>query len=304
MRVSLIQVDGKHINLPLMKLSTHLKNKGHEVVKGGYGDGFDKVYMSVVFPENLSKARQMGTMFPNTEIIIGGTGIDIEKCLPYEIEHSKPDYELFNCDYSVGFTSRGCFRRCPFCIVWRKEGDKVIEWSPFEEFVDDSQDRIILYDGQFLGSPLHIQKLKWLRDGRYRVSFNQGLDLRLVTEEIAGLLKDIRAVSFSGKGTQYYFAWDFIKDEDEILRGLYLLKDAGINPYSFIIYILTGYNSTIEEDQERINKILKFGSQPYAMRYNNSNDKLLRDQQRWTNRRLYKYITFEEYLKELKEKRR
>ena len=295
-KIGLKQIDGKHPNLALMKLSAHFKAQGFKVTTDDFSD-VEQIWVSVVFPENLPVALGFSKMFPDIDVIVGGTGKTISPLgtLPYEVEHCKPDYNLFACNYSVGFTSRGCFRKCPFCIVWQKEGTKVVEWSPFEEFVDDRFDRIVLYDGQFLGSPEAITKLEWLRDSGLKVNFNQGLDLRLMTEEIAGLLKDIPMVNFHGTTYQLYFAWDIPKQEKQIFRGLNLLKDAGVSPYSMMIYILCGFDTTLKQDLHRINRIVDFGAQPYVMRYNDSQNKILKKLQRWSNRRFYKYCTFEEF---------
>lgn len=295
-KIGLKQIDGKHKNLALMKLSTHFKNQGYEVTTSDFSQT-EQIWVSVVFPENYPVAVGFSKMFANSKVIIGGTGKTLSPfgVLPHEVEHCKPDYNLFGCNYSVGFTSRGCFRKCPFCIVWQKEGTEVIEWSPFEEFVDDRFSHIVLYDGQFLGSPKAFKKLKWLRDTGLSVNFSQGLDLRLITEETAGLLADIKCKNYHNTTKQYYFAWDFIKDEKFIFKGMDLLRNAGIRPYNMMIYILCGFNTTFAEDMKRIQKIIDYGAQPYLMRYNDSKDYLMKKLQRWTNRRFYKYCAFEDF---------
>lgn len=292
MNISLLQLDGYQQNLPLMKISSFYKSKGHSVRINHPNP--DKVYISTILRENETQARGIATMF-NCPVIIGGSGYSLKKKLPYKIEHIKPDYDLFNCTYSVGFTSRGCFRNCPFCIVTQKEGRKIIEWSPFDEFIDDRFNHIVLYDANFIGSPKAIQKIKWLIENKYTVNFNQGLDLRLMTEEIAILLRELKFRNYSNTRSDLYFAWDQLKDENTILKGLQILYDTGIAMSTCNIYVLTGFTTTLQDDLYRIEKLIDLGCQPYVMRYNNIQNKTLKSLQRWCNRRYYRKCTFIEY---------
>jgi len=113
MKVLLVDFDSKIPNLALMKLSAWHKQKGDLV-------GFDiqdpdQVYVSVVFSKNKSQAAGLTTMFPNSMISFGGPGWDLQNFLPEEIEKIKPDYDLYPSEYSQGYTTRGCIRKCPFC---------------------------------------------------------------------------------------------------------------------------------------------------------------------------------------------
>ena len=114
MLVLLIQVDGKIPNLALMKLARYHKLQGDEVIliRGMKISSRlfipDKVYISCVFEKNRQTVLKLAKQFPHSDVSIGGSGIDLVNKLPEEIEHLMPDYDLFGCDYSIGFTSRGC----------------------------------------------------------------------------------------------------------------------------------------------------------------------------------------------------
>ena len=121
MKVLLVDVDSKIPNLALMKVSTYYKSKGHEV--GFNVTDPDLVYASVIFKKNRHLVDGLRFLYPNALIDIGGSGFDLKKTLPKSIEECSPDYDLYpNSDRYLGFTTRGCIRSCPFCIVRRKEG--------------------------------------------------------------------------------------------------------------------------------------------------------------------------------------
>ena len=303
MRILLIQVDGKMPNLALMKISAWHKNKGDIV---GFNISTpDKVYISSIFSWNASKVRGISKLF-DCIVEIGGTGIDISKKLPYEIEHIMPDYDLYDIDYSMGFTSRGCIRNCPFCIVPKKEG-YIREHSPFEEFLHPDHKKVILLDNNFLVSPKWKEKLEFLRDSGLMVNFNQGLDIRLINEENAGLLADIKFFNWKWTFRQLHFAWDFIEIEKEVERGIQILKNAGIKPYQLMFYILCGYNTTFEEDMYRFKRLREWGVDPFVMIYNYQGkkkwkgDPRIPDFARWVNRRIYKSCSWEKYNEQQKD---
>ena len=183
MRIAIIDADligrKKHRfpNLACMKLSGYYKSQGHNVVlKTDYQglDEFDRIFLSKVFTDTQvpEDVLELG----NLEC--GGTGFYYDKApkLPDEIEHHMPDYHLyadwvqekldagakrneyrFYLDYSIGFLTRGCFRKCQFCV--NKNYDRVYPHSPVEEFVDPERKKICLLDDNFLGNP-EIKKYK------------------------------------------------------------------------------------------------------------------------------------------------
>lgn len=124
MRVGLIDVDGHNFpNLALMKLSAYHKDRGDEVSWYDIFGEYDRVYMTKVF----THTPDYNFSIPNArEIIRGGTGYDIHSRLPEDAEKIVPDYSLYpyiDKKTAYGFLTRGCIRRCPWCIVPKKEGD-------------------------------------------------------------------------------------------------------------------------------------------------------------------------------------
>jgi len=297
MEIKLVDIDSHGIpNLALMKISAYHKRKGDIV-------GFnvvnpDKVYISCIFKWN--KQRTMQTVkgyeiFTKAEIEVGGLGIN-DDVLNEEIEHLCPDYTLYNLDYSIGFTSRGCIRRCPFCDVWKREG-KIRHHSDLNEFL--RHDKVILLDNNLLADPNVEKTLVQLRDDKIKVNFTQGLDLRLMTKNYAKILSKIKYTTRKFNKPTIYVAWDRMKDESEILSGLETMVNNGIKPYRIMCYMLTGYDTTFEEDMYRFEKLREFKVNPFVMLYNKQGDKRQREFARWINKRFYKwkpFYSFEKFL--------
>lgn len=270
MRVNLIDIDGSYPNLALMKLSAYWKGQGAAVVLNSARPA-DKTFISVVFTSNMPKARKIQRALGGE---IGGSGTgDYSIKLPHEIEHICPDYSLYGLDYSMGFTSRGCFRPCPFCIVVEKEGG-MCEWSTLDEFV--RHQKVVLLDNNFLASPLWRLKLQQMIDRRLKVDFNQGLDIRLLNEEIAGLLAELAPPYLR-------FAWDGMDLKPQVKRGIRLLRDAGfpINRNRIGFYVLTGYDTTQKQDLYRLDFLHRLNINTHVQPYvkNRENNRL----SRWGN---------------------
>jgi len=292
-KVALIQFDGSLPNLALMKLSSYYKQQGAKVQLNDIS-GADKIFVSCIFDWNKSQALGITKMFSN--VCIGGPGIDLNKQLPNEIEHIKPDYSLYDLDYSMGFTSRGCIRNCPFCIVPKKEG-YIKDHAPISEFYDESHTNLILLDNNFLASPRCLENLDYLINNDIYVNFHQGLDIRLVNEENIGLLYSVNSYDHKFNKLSYYFAWDLMKDEKQVRKGIHSLLEYGFKADQLMFYMLVGFNTTFEEDMHRFNVLRGFGVRPFVMKYNNCQDKKLNRFARWVNRpnRLYEFVEFENY---------
>ena len=143
MRISLIDVDSKIPNLALMKISAYHTQKGDTV-------GFellnpDRVYTSIIFTKNKGKALNQHLPHKGIEFMFGGSGINLNSKLPDKIEIIKPDYDLYPSKYSQGFTTRGCVRKCYFCVVPQKEGTLVKHQHP-KDFYDDRFDTIMIME--------------------------------------------------------------------------------------------------------------------------------------------------------------
>ncbi|MFA5217026.1 MAG: radical SAM protein [Sulfuricurvum sp.] len=265
-RISLIH-NGKYPNndiLALRKIKAWCLSKGHVC---DFNLGYPDIScISVIFPDPKFELQQR--TIDKSIILKGGPSFDPKILLPNDIEHTCPDYT--DLDHSSGRTSWGCYRQCPFCMTWRMEGTVVQEHSPFEEFV--RHDKIVLYDANFLASPKCIEKLETIIDNKWRVSFNQGLDIRLINPKIAKLLRRVKTRDFDFNHNRIYFAWDLMDREDQVIYGIKTLIDNGVKPYRMMFYILVGFNTDLSQDIYRVNKLLKFGIDPYVMVYNNRRD--------------------------------
>lgn len=312
MKIGLIDVDGHNYpNLPLMKISAWHKAQGdtvewYEPLISGH---VDKVYLSKVF-----------SFTPDYEYYIdadviekGGTGYCIEtingkevfnktknKNLPYEIEHIYPDYSIYpdqTKDTAYGFMSRGCPRGCNFCHVKDKEGLKAVKVADLKEFWR-GQKNIELLDPNTLACKEWEEILKQLIDSKARVNFNQGLDIRLMTEKKAEMLSQIPI-------KQIHFAWDRYEDKEiiqpkfEIFRKISRVRNKDLQ-----VYVLVGDKERriLPEDLERIYWLRDNGYAPYVMIYNKSElpkNHELRKLQRYVNNRFifWKTESFENYKK-------
>lgn len=299
--ILLIDADSKNgfPNLVLMKISAWHKAKGNHVdlIKGiptspPLGK-HDKAYASCVFFQNKEKLVAYLRML-GCDWIAGGSGWNLSSGLVSEIEHIRPDYALYPTSFDLGFTSRGCIRHCGFCVVPQKEGT-IRDHAPISEFHDPEHDEIILLDNNFLSSPRWRENLAFIKAHNLKVNFNQGLDIRLVNREIAGLLAETKSFDWKFGMRGFYFAFDSMAVEPSVCKGVRLLEDAGIKARSLMFYILVGYNTTQEEDLHRIEKIKELGAIPYIMPFNSSRDQRIRKLARWVNRRYYQFIDYEKF---------
>lgn len=307
MNIGLYDVDGHNFpNVALMKISAWHKKQGDNVEWLFRMTHYDKVYVSKVFGDEYSQMDM--TCIDADEIAYGGTGFaitiengkevyhkDRDKDLPYEVEHIYPDYSLYpelTKDTAYGFLTRGCCNNCSFCIVSKKEGQcsrKVADLSEFWR----GQKYIKLLDPNILACKDRIELLKQLRDSGAWIDFTQGLDARFITEEVAYLLKQIKTATV-------HFAFDFMKNEKQIVKGLSLYADiVGITDRCDCgVYMLTNYDTTIEQDLYRADTIKQLGFAPYIMIYRKGTaPQVLKHLQRWSNNRsLYKSTSFMEYV--------
>lgn len=287
MKIGLFDIDSKQHNLALMKLSTYHKQKGYEVelYKPLWKDTYQIVFASKIFSK-----KNRNEMYLPGNCIKGGSGFSFKVKLSEGTEHLMPDYSLYNLDYSLGFTTRGCIRDCDFCIVRQKEG-YIREHAEVEEFLNPKSDIVVLLDNNFLALPSHIKKLEKYVDKGWKMDFNQGLDIRLINEENAKLLAEVKHYK------QIHFAWDLMDYEKQVKGGLKILFNAGIKPYRITVMFLCNYNTSFEEDLYRYNELDTLGVVPFAMIYGKPDQKL-RHFARWVDRRwLCQSVPWEEYYK-------
>lgn len=280
-------------NLACEKISSYYKNQGMDVVlKTDYENlrDYRKIFISRVFTDTWMPSAIDDFQLCKDAIIYGGTGFYFDKAspLPDEIEHIMPDYSLYDdwikskvgdnhslksqfknyTDYSIGFLTRGCFRKCGFCV--NKKYDKVQVHSPLEEFYDESRKKIMLLDDNFLGCSKWEYLLDQLIETNKPFCFKQGLDERLLTRaKIDKLLK----AKYDG---DLIFAFDNIADYDLIhdkLKIIHFSRNIHNPNKNIKFYVLVGYESCDEKDIEnafaRIKLLMKYKCIPYIMRYQN-----------------------------------
>ncbi len=296
MRIGLVDCDlldgGTNFpNLALMKISTFQKAQGNETALYGIAEGddlqqYDELFVSKVFSKSQVPAELAAF---KGAIHYGGTGFlyDVAPQLETEVEHSRPDYSLYTpyverewnkCQTvdaarrtnqrlgrytsdSIGFTTRGCFRACPFCV--NRTSRKSELWSPIEEFLDESRPFISLLDDNVFACKDWRRVFDRLRDVGKMFSFRQGLDLRLMNEDKA------RALESARYWNAVFFAFDNIQDADEIRTALATYRRFCNKETR--CYLLVGYYEqgveAVESFLDRLDILTKYDVLPYVMRY-------------------------------------
>jgi len=263
MEIGLIQIDGKLPNLALMKLSAWHKKQGDKVtlmrdkVISQRLIPFDKVYVSCIFEENKETAIKVSQQFKNCEI--GGVGVNNKK-LPEEVNRIMPDYDLFGCNYSLGFTTRGCIRNCKFCKVRGHEGDMRSVCDIYEFWRKDHKE-LILMDNNILALPEHFKKIaKQIRDNNLIVDFNQGFDFRLLTPEICKIILGLKHKQ------EIRFAFDHIAYKPMVIKAIKMLRDAGLGDWKTRWYLYIGEEDTYDTVYDRMKLLQENKQGVYVMR--------------------------------------
>lgn len=280
MNILLLQLDGKIPNLALMRIAAHHRALGDKVelrVTGNFlalQDGLfeqrpDKVYASAIFTRTLEVARFLSAM--REDAVIGGTGWSMDTLEQHGIMTRDTDYSIYpNFRQSLGFTQRGCRLKCEFCIVPKKEGGVKPEATIAEIWRGDPWPKeLLLLDNDFFGQLNWRDRIREIRDGGFKVSFNQGINARCLTEEAAEAIGSIDYRDDSMKVRRIYTAWDSREDEERLFAGLNRLVKYGVKPDHIMVYMLIGYwpGETAADREYRRMRLREFGARPYPMPY-------------------------------------
>ena len=288
-------------NYALMKISAYHKARGDSVEWWDpiTSHTFDLIYSRKIFdftPENP---------YLPPSAIRGGTGytdIPINQTLPPEIDAAFPDYSIYpECDYAIGYITRGCPNNCPWCVVPAKEGG-IKPYRAWEQIVRPDTKKLVLMDNNILASEYGILQLESLIGTGYEIDLNQGMDARLVTDRIAGILARLKWIRF------IRFSCDQIPQIEAIERAAELLEGYGKKPYNLFIYLLV--TKDVENAAYRVERLKRLkGISIYAQAERNDRKGIIPNAlqkefaQRFVYGRCYLKESWEEYLTRHKEKR-
>lgn len=303
--IRITQLDGKLPNLALMRLSAFHRAKGDEIrfSRSPYRQldepAYSAVYGSAIFAFSAKHVETFLREFPGA--IVGGTGsgslVNVEDIVG---DFQGVDYSLWpNFTGSLGFTQRGCRLSCKFCVVPKKEGKPRSVATIADIWRGEGHPKHLhLLDNDFFGQPADDwrARIREIRDGGFKVCFNQGVNVRAITDETAEALAsvDYRDDSFSAK--RLYTAWDNLKDERVFFEGVDRLERAGVSPKHLMAYMLIGFdkNETMDRILYRFQKMVDRGIRPYPMAFDRSRLDLKRFQ-KYVIRRYYEMWSWEEW---------
>lgn len=277
---------------------------------------YDRVYGSAIFQFSAPHVELFKTEFPGA--VVGGTWnhpfekTNVENFIG---EHRDLDYSLYaGFDGSIGFTQRGCRLKCKFCVVPNKEGDNRSVASISEIWRGDGHPKHLhLLDNDFFGQPNWESKARDIIDGKFKVCFNQGINVRLIDESVCAALSDMKLSDDQFKTRRLYTAWDNLKDEGVFFRGVDMLERHGIKPSSLMVYMLVGFDGreTWARVMHRFNRMTERGIRPYPMVFGGIDGRskklpmggynapiegrTLGEFQRWVIRKAYNFVPFQEY---------
>ncbi len=253
MRVAVHDADMEHLNTKrrqktfpnyaLMKISEYHKSLGDTFEWWIPNGEYDRVYSSKVFsftPENP---------YLPADVIKGGTGYGLFSALPPEIDDMFPDYSLYPaCDYAIGYITRGCPNHCRWCVVPRKEG-AIKPYRTWQQLVRPDTDKLVLMDNNILACDYGIKQLESLIDSGYRIDLNQGMDARLVTDDIAQILSKLKWIKY------LRFSCDTTTQIEHIQKTAEMLGKRGIKPYRLFIYLLV--TEDLDNAEYRVEQLKK-----------------------------------------------
>lgn len=302
--ILLIDVDGKMANLALMKLSSYYKSKGCnvELVRlefNYYKDRdpvrvdcskYEEVFVSTLFEINKGKV-----IVDNCDrVTFGGTGNSLVVTLTEEVEQCEPDYGLYpECDYALGFITRGCIRNCYFCVVPEKEG--MIKFNMHPKDIIGSFKKVRFLDNNILAYKKHMEILKWLKDRRVRCKFVSGFDIRLINHDNAKVISEL---NYDG---DYFFAFDDYSLLDVVNEKLKILKEHIKYSWDIKFFLYCNPNMKLFEVVKRVNWCKENKVLPYFMRdktcWKSEHNQFYVDLACWCNDpRLFKKLNFEQFL--------
>lgn len=313
--ILILQLDGSLPNLALLRIAGHHRvegdavefrtaNSASAVERGLYDVPYHRVYASLIFQKTRPLAHRLKAVYPNA--VVGGTGWDYTTKLAHAgiPDDATPDYSFHpNYPHSIGFTQRGCRLKCSFCVVPKKEGGISEERSVYDIWRGEPHPRnLVLLDNDFFGHPAWPSRIKEIREGGFKVSFNQGINARFLSDETAAAIASVSYFDSDFRRKRLYTAWDNRRDEERLFRGLECLKRAGVPPGNVMVYVLVAYDhesksarpTITDDDVYRIHQLRSWGADPYPMPFVRTRETI--GFQRWVCRRADKAgVSWESY---------
>lgn len=266
-RVAIYSLEPSYENAALMQISMFhkLQNDSVEWYSPLFHKSYDKIYCSGIFDYSNKD-------YVTPDMICGGPSFNFNK-LPKEIAKCNYDYSIYpNCEKSYLWFSRGCIRACPYCVVPKIEG-KIHSVEP--KNLNPNGKVVYVMDANFFANPTYEESIEYLMSLKLPVSFQQGIDARIFTDNHGESLNKLKLYRY------VHTAWDNPKDD---LIENFKLMTKYIPKSRLMVYVLIGYWSTPDEDLYRVRKLKEMGLSPYIMPYNKS-DRYQKDFARWVNGR-------------------
>lgn len=276
-----------------MQIARYHEDLGHSVewYKGRLFDSeYGMIYASKIF--SFSEFNDLPE-----RAIIGGTGIDFKNRLPKEIEESGLSYSLYKkCNYHIGFSMKGCRFNCKFCCVPQKEGRPKFNSNIDSLLINpNGGNRLMLLDNDFFGGSDWEENLLRIIELKLRVCFIQGLNIRIITSDQARLLASCNYQNAQFHQKYLTFAWDKFNDGKLIMKGIKICNDAGIPSTRMQFFVLIGFDSTPDQDYERVMILRELGCMPFIMPYDKSQP-YQKAFARWVNHRAtFKSCSWDNY---------
>ncbi len=282
-------------NYALMKISAWHKAQGDVVEWWNPLYRYDRVYSSKIF--DFTPADPY--LYLVDDLVRGGTGykdLPIDNKLPTEIDNMFPDYSIYpECDFAIGYLTRGCPNHCQWCVVPKKEGN-IRPYRSWRDIVRPDTNKLVLMDNNILACEYGIEQLISLIGSGYRIDLNQGMDARLVNDEIADILSRNDWIRF------IRFSCDQKSQIEPVRNVIELLGKYRVKPYRIFIYLLVTEN--IQDAADRVEALKGYKAiNLYAQAERNErlgiipNKMQLEFQQRYIYGGSYRNETWEEYCK-------
>jgi hypothetical protein len=287
MNILLVEPDyyTRYPPLGLLKVSAWRKDCGDEVsfVRGTKAvdrmpEQVDRVYITSLFtyswrPVHAAVAYYR-KRYPGAHIVLGGiyatlmpeharlAGADeVHTGLIQEAEGHRPDYSLVpEWDSSIMFSMRGCIRKCAFCAVPRLEGKITGRGKSVRDFIAPGHKKAVLWDNNILGVPNWQDVIEELASAGVSVDFNQGLDARLITPDVATQLARLKIPLIR-------MAYDIPSEGPAVERAIDFLERVGFSRRKIVVYTLYNFTDTPDDFWRRVHELLEWGAVSYPMRY-------------------------------------